>query len=71
MIENIKYFVDKNERLIDQQHEYNKTMNSKVAIQLDEKVVTGQVKQQELLPEGKIVGRYNENPMMNSMIYGV
>ena len=48
MIENIKYFVDKNERLIDQQHEYNKTMNSKVAIQLDEKVVIGQVKRKVL-----------------------
>ena len=46
-------------------------MNSKVALYLDEKVVAVQVKQRQLGPECKIVGSYNVNTMLNSMIYEV
>ena len=46
-------------------------LNVEVELQLDEKVVSGRVKWQALVPEGKIVGSYNENPMLNYMIYEV
>ena len=50
---------------------YNKILNSEVALQLDEKVVTSQVNHRLLVPEVKIVGSYYDKPMLNSMIYEV
>ena len=46
-------------------------LNTKVSLQLYKIVVAGQVKWQRLLTEGKIVGRYNDSPMLNDMIYEV
>ena len=57
--------------LIDQQPAYDNMLNVEVAIQLDEKFVSGQVKQKALVPEGKIVGRYHANTMLNHIIYEV
>ena len=57
--------------MIDHQPTYNKILNARVALQLDKSFVAVRVKHQSLGPEGNIVGRYNSNPMMNSMIYGV
>ena len=71
MIAYIKYSVDANWILIDQQPAHNKMLNAEVNIQLDEKVVTGRVKWQVLGTEGKIVGRYYANLIMSSMIYEV
>ena len=69
MIPDIKDSVEVNGRLIDQKPAYNRMMDDKVAIQIDEKVFVGQVKQRLLVPENKIVGRYNAKPMLKSMIY--
>ena len=71
MIADIKNFVDANGRLIDQQPSYENILNFKVALLLDERVVAGWVQHQVLVPKYKIVGRYDANPMMNSMIYGL
>ena len=57
--------------MIDQKLAYNNILNAGVALQLDENVVAGRVKQQALLPEVNIVGRYVENPMLNFIIYEV
>ena len=57
--------------LIDKQPAYDNMLNVEVAIQLDEKFVSGQVKQKALVPEGKIVGRYYANTMLNHIIYEV
>ena len=46
-------------------------INAKIALQLDEKVVTGRVIQRALGTYGKIVGSCNDNPMLNFMIYEV
>ena len=66
-----EYSADANERLIDHRPAYEKITNYKAALQLDEKVFPIQVKCQALGPEDKIVGRYDSNPMLKSMIYEV
>ena len=71
MISDIKDYVHVNGRLIDQKFAHDNILNANVALQLYEKVVAGRVKRQELGPEGKIVGRYDSNPILNSMIYEV
>ena len=71
VISDIDDSVDANGILIDQQPAYGKSINVKIALQLDKKVVTGGVKHQYLVPEGKILGRYGGNPILNSMIYEV
>ena len=60
-----------NGELIDQKPAYNKIINFKVPLQLDQKVVAYRLKQIQLRPEGDISGRYNVNPMLQSMIYEV
>ena len=71
MISDIEDSVDMNGRLINKILAYRNILNVEVAIQLDEKVVAGQVKRKVLGIEVKIVGRYDTNPMMSSMIYEV
>ena len=71
MIADIKDSVDANGRLIYQQPNYNKTINSDIALQLDEKFVTSRVKRRAVGPKGKVVRRYYSKPMMNHMIYEV
>ena len=63
--------VNANGRLIDQKPAYDKIMNTKVALQLDEKVVSAQVKHQALVPERNIFGRCDVNPMLKFMIYKI
>ena len=46
-------------------------LNAKVVLQLYGNFVAGRVKQQVLVPEGKIVGRYDANHILSSMIYEV
>ena len=67
----IENSVDTNGRLIDEKPSYYKIINSKVALQLYEKVVAGWLKQWVLVPEGKIVRGYDANHMLNSTIYEV
>ena len=69
MISDIKYSVDADGILIDQKPTYNKMMNSDLALQLDEKFVADRVKKLALGPEGKIVERYNANPILKYIIY--
>ena len=57
--------------MIDQKPAYDKMLNEGVELQLDEKVIAGQVKHQALGPEAKIVGSYYAKPMLNYMIYEV
>ena len=50
MIADIKDYVEIYGRLIYQQPAYANILNSKVSLQLDEKVVEGRLKQQFLVP---------------------
>ena len=71
MIAYIEESVYVNGRLIGWKPAYNNILNNGVSLQLDERVVAGQVKREALGPEVKIVGRFNSKPMMNSIMYKV
>ena len=47
------------------------TSISLLILQLGEELLTGNVKCPALGPEGKIVGKYDDNPFLNSMTYEV
>ena len=71
MIADIKDSVDGNGIFIYQKLAYDKILNSEVVLQVDVKIVSGSLKQPVIGPEGNIVGSYNSNPILNSMIYEV
>ena len=61
--------VDANGRQICQQPANDRLINAKVQLQLGEKVQSARVKQRSVGPQGTIEGRYDDKPMLNSMIY--
>ena len=63
--------VDVNGGFIDQKPAYDMIVNAWVALHLDVKVVVGWVKWRALEQDGKVVGSYNTNSMLRSMIYEV
>ena len=63
--------VDIRGRLINQQPQYDKIINAEVQLQLDDEIATGKVRRRALGPEGETVGSYDDNPILNSMLYEV
>ena len=56
---------------MDQQPDYDKLINVEILLQLDDKMVMGKVKGRSLGDDGKVVGSYDDNPILNSIIYDV
>ena len=56
---------------MDQQPDYDKLINAEILLQLDDKTVMGKVKGRSLGDDGKVVGSYDDNPILNSIIYDV
>ena len=69
MIANIEDSVGANDWLIYHKPKYDNMISAEVALQLDENVVSGWLKFQALLLEGRIAGRHNVNPIMNYTIH--
>ena len=67
----IEDVVDANGHLLDQQPAYDAIINAEVRMQLGEEYVTGKVKQRALGPDGRVAGTYDENPILNSIVYEV
>jgi hypothetical protein len=63
--------VDATGRLIDQQPAYDQIINSEVLLQQGDEVVRGKVKQRSIGPDGRTVGSYDPNPILNSIVYDV
>ena len=63
--------VDTNGRLLNQNPAYDKLINAEVALQLGESMATGKVTQRAIGPDGRVVGSYDDNPYLNSVIYEV
>ena len=63
--------VDFNGRLIDQQSAYDKLLNNKVMLQLGDTMQTAKVVQISLGSDGTVVGSYNDNPALKSIVYDV
>ena len=70
-IPDIEDSVDSTGRLINQCPAYDRIINSEVQMQLDEQVTKGTVKRRALGPDGWTMGKYDDNPYRNSIIYEV
>ena len=63
--------VDAKGQLIDQQPAYDCLINSEVLLQLGQKMTTGTVKRRAIGPDGRTAGTYDDNPVLNTIIYEV
>ena len=70
-VPDIEDSVDSNGRLVNQLPAYAHLLNVEVQRQLGKELTTGRVKCHALGPEGKVVGKYDDNPFLNSMTYEV
>ena len=57
--------------LLSQLLAYDRLLNAEVQLQLDDKIAMGKVVCQALGPEGIVAGKYDDNPILNSMTYEV
>ena len=67
----IEDVVDINGKLLNQQPVYDKLINAEVTLQLDKKVATGTVRRRANDINGQVIGTYDDNPFLNTMIYEV
>eukprot|EP00957_Ditylum_brightwellii_P108176 8253365-Ditylum_brightwellii.AAC.1 len=58
-------------RLLNTMTAYDLLLNAEVSLQLGDKVRVGKVTQHAIRPNGTVTGMYDNNPMMNTMIYNV
>ena len=63
--------VDANGRLINQQPAYDRLLNAEVQLQQGNDMTNARVTQRALGPDGTTVGSYDDNPMLNSIVYEV
>ena len=70
-IPDVEDIVDSTGKCFDQQPDYDKLINAEILLQLDDKVVMGKVKDRSLGNDGKVVGSYDDNPILNSIIYDI
>ena len=57
--------------LINQLPAYDHLLNAEVQLQLGQEVMAGSVKIHALGPEGKVMGKYDDNPFLDSTTYEV
>ena len=70
-IPDIEETVDANGHALNQLPAYDRLLNAEVQLQYDDHVTTGKVKCRALGPDGNMVGKYDNNPMLNSIMYEV
>ena len=63
--------VNHNGWLLNQHPAYDRLLNAEVQLQLGEKNFTGKVRRRALGPDGNIIGKYDNNPYLNSVMYGM
>ena len=63
--------VDATGKLINQQPAYDKLLNAEVSLPLDDTVKTGVVRCRATDINGHVVGTYDDNPFLNTMLYEV
>ena len=61
--------IDHNGRLINQQPAYDRLLNNEVMLQLGESMQRAKVTRRYLGPDGQVVGKYDNNPNLNSIVY--
>lgn len=68
---NIEDAVDNAGKLINQQPAYDTLINAEVQLQVDGELKAAKVIQRTIDPSGNIIGTYDENPALNSIVYDV
>ena len=63
--------VDSQGALINQLPAYDRLLNAEIMVQSEEGQVSGKVTKRVLGPDGKVAGKYDDNPYLNSIIYEV
>ena len=63
--------VDSQGELINQLPAYDRLLNAEIMVQAEESHVSGKVTKWVLGPDGKVAGKYDDNPYLNSIIYEV
>ena len=67
----VEDIVDSTGKLLDQQPAYDKLINAEVLLQLGDSMMMGKVKGRSLGDNGRVMGSYDDNPLLNSIIYDV
>ena len=67
----MKDAVDSTGELINQQPMYDKMLNSEVSMQLNNMMSTSKVARLSLGPDRRTTGSYNNNPILNTVVYDV
>jgi hypothetical protein len=57
--------------IIQQPPAYDKLINAEVQLQMGDKMMTAKVIKRSIRPDGYTAGEYNDNPMLNSIVYDV
>ena len=70
-IPDVEDIVNSTGKLLDQQSDYDKLINAEILLQLDDKMIMGKAKGRSLGDNGKVVGSYDDNPILNSIIYDI
>ena len=63
--------VDSQGALMNQLPAYNRLLYAEILVQAEEGHVSGKVMKQVLGPDGKVAGKYDDNPYLNSIMYEV
>ena len=63
--------VDSQGVLINQLPAYDRLLNAEIMVKAEEGHVSGKVTKRVLSPDGKVAGKYDDNPYLNSIIYKV
>ena len=63
--------VDANGTLLNQAPAYDRLINAEVALLLDKHMASGKVSKHAIGPDGRIIGKYHEDPKLNSILYEV
>ena len=71
IVPEIEDTVDASGRLLDQQPAYDRIINAEVHLQLGDNYQRAKVIGRSIGPDGIVVGQYDDNPMLNSIVYDV
>ena len=63
--------VDSQGTLMNQLPAYDRLLNAEIMVQAEEGQVSGKVIKQAFGPDGKVAGKYDDNPYLNSIMYEV
>lgn len=71
LVPDIEDPVDANGKAINQQPAYDKLLQMEVQLQLGDELSVGRVTRRAIGPDGTTTGKYDDNPLLNSIIYEV